>query len=58
MEFSQDFTVVKQAIALLKKRGVKVLISVGGGSYKFPSGDNAIAVCSLAADLDVDGIVS
>jgi chitinase len=56
IEFSQDFIVVKNAIALLKKRGVKVLISVGGGSYKFPNYDNALNVCSLAADLDVDGI--
>jgi chitinase len=56
LDFSMDFGVVKDAIALLKGRGVVVMLSVGGGSYAFPPSNNAVAVCSLAVDLGVDGI--
>jgi len=33
LNFSQDFAVVCAAIQILKKKGIKVMLSVGGGSY-------------------------
>ena len=56
LDFSMDFIIVKQAIDLLKQKGVVVMLSVGGGSYAFPPVNNCVAVCSLAVDLGVDGI--
>lgn len=57
VQFSSDFHVVKQAIALLRLRGVKVMLSVGGGSYPFAGMyDNAKVCCELARDLGCDGV--
>lgn len=35
LDFAMDFTVVQQAIAIAKKSGTKVLLSVGGSSYQY-----------------------
>jgi hypothetical protein len=57
LQFSSDFSVVKASIALLRKKGVKVMLSVGGGSYPFAQGYyNAKSCCILARDLGCDGI--
>lgn len=57
LQFSSDFEVVKQAIAILRSKGVKVMLSVGGGSYPFAGMyDNAKACCAFAKDLGCDGI--
>lgn len=58
LEFSQDFAVVYAAIQILKKKGIKVMLSVGGGSYwSSPSvvfkPQNCVA---LMKDLGCDGI--
>ena len=58
LNFSQDFAVVYAAIQILKKKGIKVMLSVGGGSYW--SDPNVVfrpANCvALMKDLDCDGI--
>ncbi len=55
LEFSQDFNVVVEAIAILRSKGIKVLISVGGATYPF-NGYNAPACAALCVDLGCDGI--
>ncbi len=57
LQFSQDFSVVVGAIAILKARGVRVMLSVGGGSYPFSIDTVKPACCvALAQDLGADGI--
>ena len=58
LNFSQDFWVVSAAIQILRKKGIKVMLSVGGGSYW--SDPNVIfnpSNCvALMKDLGCDGI--
>lgn len=54
-----DFTVVQQAIAIAKKSGTKVLLSVGGSSYQFnleAPYANYQNLIDLMNDLGCDGI--
>jgi chitinase len=55
LDFSSDFAVVKDAIQILRKRNVVVMLSVGGATYPF-DGFNPKAVVDFANDLGVDGI--
>lgn len=57
LNFSQDFSVVVNAINILKAKGIIVMLSVGGGDYwSSPTTFNATAVVSLMEDLGCDGI--
>lgn len=58
LNFSQEFWVVKGAIALLRQKGIKVLLAVGGGSYWSNPGTyyNAPSCVALMKDLGCDGI--
>lgn len=57
LQFNQDFLVVKAGIQILRKRGIRVMLSVGGGSYPFAKGyTNAKVCCKLASDLGCDGV--
>jgi chitinase len=55
LDFSLDFNVVKMAISILKSKGIKVLLAVGGATYPF---DNyqAQACADLMNDLGCDGL--
>lgn len=55
LDFSHDFQVVVDAIALLKKRKVCVMLAVGGATYQFNS-TPPDGVIALAQDLGVDGL--
>ena len=55
LDFSSDFAVVKDAIQILRKRNVVVMLSIGGATYPF-DGFNPKAVVDFANDLGVDGI--
>ena len=56
LNFSQDFDVVFKAIQILRGKGVKVMLSVGGASYSDWSKFNPLCVWSLKKDLGCDGI--
>jgi len=56
MQFHSSVTVVKEDIMELQKRGVTVMLSVGGASYPFPDGFNAIEMVKMANALGCDGI--
>lgn len=57
LNFSSDFAVVKEAIAILKKkRNVQVLLGVGGATYQFNYSSPAKPCVDLAYDLGCDGI--
>ncbi len=57
LQFSQDFSVVKAAILLLTQSGIKVMLSVGGGSYwSTPQTLNSTAAAALCSDLGCTGI--
>jgi len=56
LNFSQDFSVVYDAIKILQGRGITVMLSVGGGSYSNWTGFNSMAIKDLAIDLGVCGI--
>lgn len=57
LNFSMDFKVVVESIRILKKRKVKVLLAVGGGSYwSEPKPFNHLGVVDLMEDLECDGI--
>lgn len=55
LDFSSDFLVVKNSIDILKKKGIIVMLSVGGATYPFTS-YNPNNVASLANDLGCNGI--
>lgn len=55
LDFSSDFAVVKDAIQILRKRNVVVMLSIGGATYPF-DGFNPKSVVDFANDLGVDGI--
>jgi hypothetical protein len=57
LNFSLDFKTVLESIRILKKRKVKVLLAVGGGSYwSDPKPFNHIGVIDLIEDLECDGV--
>lgn len=57
LNFSIDFITVLQSIRLLKKRKVKVMLAVGGGSYwSKPTVLNIYGCIDLMNDLECDGI--
>lgn len=58
LSFSQEFWVVKGAIGILRGKGIKVMLAVGGGSYwSNPNTSyNAVASVALMEDLGCDGI--
>ena len=58
LEFSSDFSVVKEAITILKSKNssVKVLLSVGGATFHNFDKINVNGLVALAKDLGADGI--
>ena len=58
LDFSQDFSVVYSAIQILKKKGIKVMLAVGGGSYWSDPNVvfNPANSVALMVDLGCDGI--
>lgn len=55
LNFSSDFKVVRDAISLLRQKGIKVLLAVGGASYAFTP-YNAVGCADLANDLGCAGL--
>ena len=55
LNFSQDFGVVAGAIFILKNRGVKVMLSVGGSTYPFDT-YNSDNIAQLCWDLGCNGV--
>ena len=55
LDFSSDFSVVKNSISLLRQRGVVTMLSVGGASYSYDT-FNPDNIAALAQDLGVDGV--
>lgn len=55
LSFSSDFSVVKGAVEILKKKGIIVMLSVGGATYPFTT-YNAKNVADLCNDLGCNGI--
>jgi hypothetical protein len=55
LDFSSEFSVVKNSISLLRQRGVVTMLSVGGASYSYDT-FNPDNIAALAQDLGVDGI--
>lgn len=57
LQFSSDFSIIVQTISVLRKRGVKVFLSVGGGSYwSSVKVLNPLGCTDLMNDLGCDGI--
>lgn len=58
LEFSQDFSVVAAAIKICTSKGIKVMLSVGGGAYWSNHGSklNASSCVALMEDLGCSGI--
>ena len=57
LNFSLDFKTVVESIRVLKRRKVKVLLAVGGGSYwSNPTPLNHLGCIDLMNDLECDGI--
>lgn len=56
LSFSSDFDVIKTSIAVLRTRGVVVMLSVGGATYPFDSNYNADGAANLVNDLGLNGI--
>lgn len=56
LQFSQDFKVVVGAIDILKKKGTKVMLSVGGGAYSDWSNVQYTNIKLLMIDLHCDGV--
>lgn len=55
LDFSSEFLVVKNAIEILKNKGIIVMLSVGGATYPFTT-YNSQNVAALANDLGCNGI--
>jgi hypothetical protein len=55
LDFSVDFQVIRKAIQILKKKGIKVMLAVGGASYQFDV-FNHKSVAELMYDLELDGM--
>jgi hypothetical protein len=57
LNFSMSFSTVLESIRILKKRKVRVLLAVGGGSYwSTPTPFNHLGCIDLMNDLECDGI--
>jgi chitinase len=57
LNFSSDWKVIKSAIDIVKKKGITVMLSVGGGSYWSGTKTfNAVNCVALMNDLGCDGI--
>ena len=56
LDFNQDFSVVVGAIDIIRQRGTKVMLSVGGGSYHDWGNIEYGAIKRLVNDLHCDGI--
>ncbi len=60
LNFSLDFGIIQQTIAMLRARGVTVMLSVGGGSYwsvpKQITAQQIHALWDLCLDLGCDGL--
>ena len=56
LDFSQEFWVVKGAISILRARGIKVMLSVGGSTYNNWDALNTASLDALVMDLGVDGV--
>lgn len=57
LSFSSDWKVVKAAIDIVRKKGITVMLSVGGGSYWSGTKPfNAVNCVALMNDLGCDGI--
>ena len=56
LDFSSNFSTVKESIQILKTRGVIVMLSVGGATYHFNDSFNPKPIIDFANDLGVDGI--
>jgi chitinase len=55
IQFSSNFNVVKDAISILKSKGIIVMLSVGGGSYPYTS-FNPTGIAALVNDLGCSGV--
>lgn len=55
LDFSVDFQVIRKSIQILKGKGIKVMLAVGGASYQFDV-FNHKSVAELMYDLEVDGM--
>lgn len=55
LDFSLDFQVVREAIQILKSKGIKVVLSVGGASYTNWPNVNTLSLAQLCYDLEADG---
>ena len=56
MNFTSSVDVIKSDIRVLRNRGVKVMLSVGGATYLFPDNYDAFEMVELANFLGCDGI--
>lgn len=57
LQFNSSFKIIKEAIGILKGRGIKVFLAVGGGSYWSSITDFYAKRCiDLMVDLGCDGI--
>ncbi len=55
LDFSPDFQVIRRSIQILKSKGIKVMLAVGGASYSFDV-YNHQSVAELMYDLELDGL--
>lgn len=55
LDFACNFQVIRQAIQILKQKGIKVMLAVGGASYQFDI-YNHKSVAELMYDLELDGL--
>lgn len=55
LDFSVDFQIIRQSIQVLKSKGIKVYLSVGGASYSFDK-YRVQNVAWLMYDLELDGL--
>lgn len=56
LQFSSDIAVVRDAIARLRQRGVKVLLAVGGASYGNWAALNPAGIAGLVRSLGAHGV--
>jgi hypothetical protein len=56
LQFSSEPQVIKDAIAALRGKGVKVLLAVGGATYHNWAGLNATGVAAFVNEFGLDGI--
>lgn len=56
LQFSSEPAVIKDAIAALKSKGVKVLLAVGGATYHNWSALNAAGIAAFVSEFGLDGV--